>query len=69
MYFLTDITTQMCHDLTERCEKAYFNNSILHAATYMDPRYRKMTFIHNQNDRDKATSDAIRHIKTLYRAK
>ncbi len=55
----------MFNDLADRTEK-HFDNPIMLAATFMDPRYRSFKFIKDQDDRDKATFRAQSYIKSLH---
>ena len=43
-----------------------FENPIMLAATFMDPRYRSLKFIKDQNQRDLATFRAQAYIKSVY---
>ena len=55
-------------DLIDRTTK-YFNNKLLLAATFMDPRYRSFQFIKDEQKRDKSLFEASAYIKNLYKYK
>lgn len=63
--FLSDLAVRMHDDLKDRT-KTYFDNKLLLAATYMDPRYRSLLFIKDNNTRNRALFDASSYIKTLF---
>lgn len=46
-----------------------FENSLMIAATFLDPRYRNLKFIKNQYDRDIASFKAHKYIKNIYMSK
>ena len=54
----------MQNDLKVRSQ-VYFENSILIAATFMDPRYRSFKFIEDQDKRDQTFSIAYNYIKNV----
>ena len=49
-----------------RRTKAHFDNTLMLAATFMDPRYRSFKFIKDQNERDVARFKAQAYIKMVY---
>ena len=55
----------MFNDLSDRT-KIHFENPIMLAATFMDPRFRSFKFIKDQSDRDLALYRAKAYIKTAY---
>lgn len=63
--FVKDIARLMFDDLEKRA-LSNFNNSLLLAACFMDPRYRNFRFIKDQNTRDLATFKAQKYIKCAY---
>ena len=62
--FVNEIAASMRKDLETRT-KTYFENPLLVAATFMDPRYRNLKFIASQEKRDKAFTTATTYIKTM----
>lgn len=56
----------MFENLQERAIPLYDNQMLL-AATFMDPRYRTLKFIKDQKERDEAKSKAYAYIKSVYR--
>jgi len=63
--YLEDLAFAMYNDLKIRT-RTYFDNKLLLAATYMDPRYRSLSFIKVESLRNRALFDASAFIKTLY---
>jgi hypothetical protein len=66
--FLDDLAVKMSDKLEDRC-KAFFENSLLLASCFMDPRFKSLKFIKDQNKRDKALFDAMTYIKNVYKHK
>lgn len=64
--FVKAIAEDMYKNLYERT-KTHFTNSIMLAATFMDPRYRNLKFIKDQVDRDSAMFKAAAYIKNVYK--
>ena len=64
--FLEDLAVEMHDDLKDRT-KTYFYNKLLLAATFMDPRYRSLSFIKEETARIRSLFDATLFIKTLYK--
>ena len=64
--FLQDLAVKMHDDLKDRT-KTYFDNKLLLTATYLDPRYRSLLFIKDENIRNRALFDASSYIKSLYK--
>lgn len=64
--FLRDLAVQMHDDLQDRT-KNYFDNKLLLTATYLDPRYRSLSFIKDYALRNKAYFDASSYVKALYK--
>ena len=64
--FLDDLAVEMHDDLQDRT-KTYFDNKLLLTATYLDPRYRSLSFIKDELKRNQAFFDASSYIKTLNR--
>ncbi len=64
--FLETLAVDMHDDLNRRT-KTYFDNNLLLTATYLDPRYRSLSFIKDEYTRNKALFDASSYIKTLSR--
>ena len=64
--FLEALAVDMHDDLNRRT-KTYFDNNLLLTATYLDPRYRSLSFIKDEYTRNKALFDASSYIKTLNR--
>ena len=54
----------MFDDLNDRSQ-TYFCNNLVKAATLLDVRYRKLTFIKSQVERDKFYHSAVVYIKKL----
>jgi hypothetical protein len=63
--FIKDIARLMFDDLESRTI-SNFNNLLMLASTFMDPRYRSFRFIKDQNQRDLATFKAKSYIKSSY---
>ena len=59
-----DIAVSMHDDLHDR-SLTYFKNRLLLAATYLDPRYRSLLFIKDDNVRSGAIFDASSYIKNI----
>ncbi len=59
-----DIAVSMHDDLHDR-SLTYFKNRLLLAATYLDPRYRSLSFIKDDNVRSRAIFDASSYIKNI----
>ena len=55
------------HDYLSSRTKTYFDDKLLLTATYLDPRYRSLSFIKDEFSRNRALFDASSHIKTLSR--
>ncbi len=66
--FMEEIAVSMANDLSDRVKEAYLNNPLILAATYMDPRFRPLSFLHDhdQISIDRSTSAAQSYIKTLH---
>ena len=62
--FIEEIASSMQNDLKVRSQ-VYFENSLLIAATFMDPRYRSFKFIEDQDKRDQTFSIAYNYIKNV----
>jgi len=62
--FLSDISGKMFESLYERT-KGHFNNVLMLASTFMDPRYRSFKFIKDQSERDLAKFKAMNYIKSV----
>ena len=45
--------------------KGHFNNVLMLASTFMDPRYRSFKFIKDQSERDLAKFKAMNYIKSV----
>ena len=63
--FLKEIAEDMFTSLNTRTSK-HFSNSLMLAATFMDPRYRSFKFIKDQSERDLGMFRAQKYIKTVY---
>ncbi len=66
--FLDDLAVKMSDKLEERSQN-YFKNSLLLASCFIDPRFKSLKFIRDQNKRDKALFDAMTYIKNVYKHK
>jgi hypothetical protein len=64
--FIENLAIKMHDCLVERT-KPYFSNKILLTASFMDPRYRSLSYIKDQTERDRAMFDAISHVKSFYK--
>jgi hypothetical protein len=63
--FMETLAKSLAKDLAAR-SKAYFKNPLLLAATYMDPRYRKFSFVNEAPERDAMLFKAFQYIKTIF---
>ena len=63
--FLENFFVDMYNDLANR-STVYFSNEILKAASFMDPRYRSMSFIKDVETRDLYKSQAQIYIKRVF---
>lgn len=63
--FLRDVAVKMFDNLNDRTTK-HFENRLMLAATFMDPRYRNFKFIKDQSDRDIAIFRAEAYIKSVF---
>ena len=61
----SELAFEMSENLAKRTD-GYFKNPIIIAATFMDPRYRSMKFIKDQNERDTTVFKALSYIKKVY---
>ncbi len=64
--FLNNLSRRMHDDLQVRTQK-YFDNKILLAASYLDPRYRSLLFIKDDVQRSRAIFDVSIYIKSVCR--
>jgi hypothetical protein len=60
------LAKSMADDLEKRAQP-YFKNHLLIAATFLDPRYRNLKFIPDQEKRDQMTFKAKQYIKTIHK--
>ena len=60
-----DLAIKMHDDLLDR-SSINFQNNILLAAAFSDPRYRSLAFIKDHNERDKALHSAQYYIKRIF---
>ncbi len=49
LFFIQNLAVRMHDNLVDRT-RPYFKNNLLLAATFLDPRYRSLMFIKDQND-------------------
>jgi len=68
LFFIQNLAVRMHDNLVDRT-RPYFKNNLLLAATFLDPRYRSLMFIKDQNDRDRALFEASSYVKGIYRNK
>ncbi len=61
---LKDLAHRMHDDLDKRSE-SYFSNSLLIASTFLDPRYRSLSFIKDSDLRSRAFFNASIYIKSI----
>ena len=63
--FLEELAVEMHDDLATR-SKVYFDSEILKAASFLDPRYRSMSFVKDVSTRDLYRSPAQNYIKRVF---
>ncbi|RNA33178.1 zinc finger BED domain-containing 4-like [Brachionus plicatilis] len=60
--FLEDLAKEMYNDLMDRCD-VFFDNDLITAASFLDPRFKKFHFVKDDKKRDKLLSKAKNYIK------
>ena len=65
---IEQLSIKMHDDLADRT-RAHFDNQMVIAATYLDPRYKKFRFVKDEVDRDRMIKKAQNYIKSTYLTK
>ena len=64
-HFIEELAIEMHNDLEDRT-KEYFSNPLVICATYLDPRYRRFSFVKDDTKRKEFISKAYSYIKSTF---